>query len=230
LYRTNTRLQNKQSKNKNTVSYCELIINTGYIENKLMLHKAQLIIGILLPLLSACTAPITQPITPYNEPIAAKVAIDPLIKQELLGTNNLSAWKMGKALQLVRIMEGGACKNKQQGAFGLFKLYANLDDIERIKQTQGAEIFADFELSIQDFAMLAWQQAVNRLDFKLAKNSQNKNHNQEQQVTSLTLLFTDLVANDIQAFEAKTRLTINLIPDTDSLVIYPDGCQIPHAH
>jgi len=194
------------------------------------MNKTQGIIGILLPLLSACSAPITQPVTTDIEPIASKLSIDPLIQQDLLGTNSLSILKMGKSLQLVRAMEGGACKNTQQGAFGLFKLYANLDDIERIKQTQGSEVFANFELSIQDFSMLAWQQAVNRLDFKIAENSQNKNHSQEQQAKSLTSLFVDLVANDIQAFEAKTTLTIDVIPDADSLLIYTDGCEIPHAH
>jgi hypothetical protein len=76
---------------------------------------------------------------------------------------------MGQTLQLVRVMEGGACKNSQQGAFGLFKLYVNLDDIERVKQAQGSEVFADFELSIQDFSMHALQQAVNRFDFKILK-------------------------------------------------------------
>lgn len=194
------------------------------------MNKTQLIIGILLPLLTACTVPITPPSTSNIEPIAEKSSIDPLIKKDLLGTNGLSVWKMGKTLQLVKMMEGGACKNTQQGAFGLFKLYANLEDIERIKQTQGTEIFADFELSIQDFSMLAWQQAVNRLDFKIAENSQNKNNSQELQAKLLTALFTDLVANDIQVFEAKTTLTIDVIPDADSLLIYTEGCEIAHAH
>ncbi len=88
-----------------------------------------------------------------------------MLQKDLLGTPDLSILKDGKLLQLVRTMEGGACKNDQQGATGLFKLYANADDIERIKQTQGAEIFADFEIHIQDFSMLALQQAVKRLNY-----------------------------------------------------------------
>ncbi len=187
------------------------------------MNKSLLMLGILLPLLSACSTLTTQPVTP-------KLAIDPLIQQELLGASGLSTLKMGQTLQLVRVMEGGACKNSQQGAFGLFKLYANLDDIERIKQAQGSEVFADFELSIQDFSMHALQKTVNRFDFKIAANSPNKNHSQEQQARSFALLFTDLVAKEIQAFEAKTSLTLDVIPDTDALLIYTDGCEIPHAH
>jgi len=44
------------------------------------------------------------------------------------------------------------------------------------------------------------------------------------------MLFTDLVAKEIQAFEAKTSLTLDVIPDADALLIYTDGCEIPHAH
>jgi hypothetical protein len=69
-------------------------------------------------------------------------------------------------------------------SFGLFKLYANLDDIKRIKQAQGSEVFADFELSIQNFSMHALQQAVNHFDFKIATNNSNTNHKQEQQAKS----------------------------------------------
>ena len=189
------------------------------------MNKSLLMLGILLPLLSACSTLTTQPATSD-----IKLPIDPLIQQELLGASGLSTLKMGQTLQLVRVMEGGACKNSQQGVFGLFKLYANLDDIERIKQAQGSEVFADFELSIQDFSMHALQQAVNRFDFKIAANSLNKNHSQAQQARSFALLFTDLVAKEIQAFEAKTSLTLDVIPDADALLIYTDGCEIPHAH
>jgi len=194
------------------------------------MNKSPLILGILLPLLTACSTLTTQPATSDIKAVTPKLPIDPLIQQELLGTSGLSKLKMGQTLQLVRVMEGGACKNGQQGVFGLFKLYANLDDIERIKQAQGPEVFADFELSIQDFSMHALQQAVNRFDFKIAANSPNKKHSQAQQVKSFSMLFTDLVSKDIKAFEAKTTLTLDVIPDIDALLIYTDGCEIPHAH
>lgn len=98
------------------------------------MHKLQFMFSILLPLLSACSSSITQPISSDIESIAPRSSIYPLMQKELLDTFGLSKLKMGKSLQLVRIMEGGACKNTQQGAFGLFKLYANLDDIKRIKR------------------------------------------------------------------------------------------------
>lgn len=127
-------------------------------------------------------------------------------------------------------MDGGACKNDQQGAVGLFKLYANAEDIERIKQTQGPEIFADFEIRIQDFSMLALQQAVKDLNYSAAATIKNKNRAQEQLAAELSALFVKLVANDIVQFEANTTLSIDVIPDAESLQVYLDGCAIPHAH
>lgn len=194
------------------------------------MHKLQFMFSILLPLLSACSSSITQPISSDIESIAPRSSIYPLMQKELLDTFGLSKLKMGKSLQLVRIMEGGACKNTQQGAFGLFKLYANLDDTKRIKQAQGSEVFADFELSIQNFSMHALQQAVNHFDFKIATNNSNTNHKQEQQAKSFAVLFSDLIANDIQVFEAKSSLVIDVIPDTDALLIYTDSCETPHVH
>jgi len=57
--------------------------------------------------------------------LAPKSSIDPLVQQEQFSTLSLPKLKRGKSLQLVRIMEGGVCKNTQQGAFGLFKFYAS---------------------------------------------------------------------------------------------------------
>ena len=53
--------------------------------------------------------------------------------------------KSGKTLNLVRIMDGAACKNEFEGAKGSFLLYADPTDIERIKREQGVKVFTEFE-------------------------------------------------------------------------------------
>ena len=56
----------------------------------------------------------------------------------------MTIMKGEKKLNLVRIMDGGICKNEFQGAKGAFLLYADSNDIERIKREKGAAIFSDF--------------------------------------------------------------------------------------
>jgi len=142
----------------------------------------------------------------------------------------LTKIKAGKTLKLSRIMEGGACNNNQQGAIGLFSLYANPDDITRIKQQQGPEVFASFELLIETFSMRALQLTVNHLDFKSGIDALNKNHVQQLLADRFTVLFAGSIAEDITEFEANTSLTIDVISQPDSLTIYQDNCKTPHEH
>ena len=63
----------------------------------------------------------------------------------------LTLVKGNKTLNLVRIMDGGACKNDYQGVKGAFLVYADPTDIDRIKRDKGPQIFSDFESKIQIF-------------------------------------------------------------------------------
>ena len=190
-----------------------------------MNKKNKLLNSILFSLLSACSAQTIQPEqNKPSTPIDSEISITPISHESSLLTPDLTIVKSGKVLKLVRIMEGGVCKNKQQGVVGMFKLYANPNDITQIKQKQGKEIFADFELKIQDFSMLALQHAIDRLDFQGGKSAQ------QLLAEKLTKLFSELIANDISDFETKTTLTIDVLPIQDSLTIYLDGCEIPHEH
>ncbi len=187
--------------------------------------KITLIISILFPLLSACSTQTIQPApNTASTRFDSKVSIAPISDKSSLPIPGLTNLKSGKTLKLVRIMEGGACKNKQQGAVGMFRLYANPTEITQIKQNQGPKVFADFERQIQSFSMLALQHAINLLDF------QDTASTQQQLTKKLTKSFSDLIANDITKFETKTTLTIDVIPIQESMTIYLDGCETPHEH
>lgn len=174
----------------------------------------------VLTLLSACS---TQPVNP-------KLTVTPVLKPEMATIAGLTTIKSGKTLKLVRIMEGGVCKNKQQGAIGMFKLYASSEDIVRIKQQQGSDVFADFERSIEQISMHALQRAVDRMDFTRDINPKNKNLTQQQLLNRLEQLFINSIRNDITQFEAETTLTIDVIIEPDSMIIYQNNCEIPHGH
>ena len=187
--------------------------------------KITLILSILFPLLSACSTQTIQPATnTTSTPVDSEVSIAPISDQSSLSTSGLTHVKSGKTLKLVRIMEGGVCKNTQQGAVGMFRLYASPTDITQIKQNQGPEVFADFELQIQNFSMLALQHAINLLDFQETASTQ------QQLTKKLTKSFSDLIADDIAKFETKTTLSIDVIPIQESMIIYLDGCETPHEH
>ncbi len=185
----------------------------------------------LLTMLSACSSQSTRPIqnTP-STPLDSEVKVESITKSNALSAPDLTIVKAGKTLKLSRIMEGGACKNKQQGAVGMFQLYANPDDIKRIQQNQGTEVFADFEIRISKFSEQTLQQAINSLDFQAGTSVQHEKKIQQKLIEELTNLFNNLITDDIAEFEAETTLIIDVTPLPDSLNIYLHGCEIPHGH
>jgi hypothetical protein len=74
----------------------------------------------------------------------------------------MTIMKGDKKLNLVRIMDGGICKNEFQGAKGAFLLYADPNDIERIKREKGAAVFSDFETKIQNLSGNVLQEAIDK--------------------------------------------------------------------
>ena len=180
---------------------------------------------------SACSTQSVQPdLNTTAKPVDSEVSITKIPSEHASVMSALTKIKAGEILNLARIMEGGACNNNQQGAVGLFSLYANPDDITRIKQQQGPEVFANFESLIETFSMHALQQTVDRLDFKSGIDTLNKNHVQQLLADRFSALFINSIAEDITEFEANTTLTIDVISQTDSLTIYQDNCKTPHDH
>ena len=188
-------------------------------------------ISIILPMFSACSTQSVQPeLNSSAKPVDLEVSVTKIPSENASMMSALTKIKAGKTLKLVRIMEGGACNNNQQGAVGLFSLYANPDDITRIKQQQGPVVFASFESLIETFSMRAVQQTVDRLDFKSDIDTQSKNHVQQQLTDRFSALFVTTITEDIAEFETKTTLTIDVISQPDSLTIYQDNCKTPHEH
>lgn len=182
-----------------------------------------MIFSILLTTLSACSNQLKLEQDSSLTPIDSEITLHPLDQQNPFSVDETTLIKSGRALTLVKIMEGGACKNEQQGAIGLFRLYANKEDIARIRKTQGSDIFSDFERQIQNFSMQALQSAIQQLNFQGDSSNQQLSAN-------LIRLFSSLIANDISEFETKTKLLIDVSPIEDSLVFYLVGCNVPHDH
>ena len=186
---------------------------------------------ILLPVFSACSIQATQAVSNADSThIDSAATVATISLDNALPAPDLTKVKAGKTLKLVRIMEGGACKNNQQGAVGMFRLYADPDDIDRIEQNEGAGAFADFERRIEAFSMLSLQQAIDRLDFQVDSSALNEGDAQQKLADELANSFIDFIADDIAEFEAETMLTIDVIPLPDSLIIYLNACKTPHDH
>lgn len=193
-----------------------------------MNNKTTLLISLLLTLLSACTTPKPQPGLTTSTGVDSEPADISLSKSKTPKGLAMTKEKSGEILELVRIMEGGACKNEKSGAIASFMLYANSDDLKRLKQNQGTEVFADFEQTINDFSMLALQQALEKLDFEAGANSETEDTRLQQLQEELSVLFIDNIADNIVKFENDSSLMIDVIPNAWSL--YLDGCEIPHEH
>ena len=196
-----------------------------------MYIKTTLMIIILLTMISACSTQSTQPeLNEPDIPVDSEVSVTPISSENAALIPGLTKVKAGKTLKLVRIMEGGACNNIQQGVVGLFSLYANPDDIIRIKKMQGPGVFENFESLIETFSMRALQQSVDHMDFQNALYAKNKKDHQQQVAARFSTLFIESVAKDITEFEAKTTLTIDVISQSGSLIIYQNNCKTPHDH
>ncbi len=191
---------------------------------KILLTIISLALLLLLPACSTSTA--QRPVA--VEPAVADETGDEESFSVALPAPDLYRKKDGKTLKLVRILEGGACQDENKGAVGMFMLYADPDDIERVKKTKGEKVFAEFEQVIEEFAMLALQQAVNELEFSDDPFALDDEDVQKKLAEQLKWLFDASVADAVTEFESATSLTIDLVPLPDSLYFYLDGCELPH--
>ncbi|MCK5830217.1 MAG: hypothetical protein KAH20_07925 [Methylococcales bacterium] len=191
--------------------------------------KIQLFLSILLLMLSACTQQIDPPrIDSHSTPVDSIVTVEKIENENKIQSLGITKIKAGKKLKLARILEGGACKNDQQGAAGVFKLYTNPEDVKRIVDKEGAKVFTHFESFITTFSMQSLQKAINAVNFQ-AKDG-NKKINEERIKQELVELFIDLVVDDIAEFERKTTLMIDVVPELESLNIFLNDCETPHDH
>ena len=163
----------------------------------------------------ACSQTSLEPVAEVSvAPVQKKIAMKPVMQLQ----------KQGKRLQLVRMMEGGACKNIQQGVAGVFLVYADPEASETIKATQGDAVFVDFERQIEVFSTRALQSALVQLDFNANPFAFDEADRAEKLASDLERLFIQAVQADVEAFEQQTEMLIEVRPLLDSLQFYLDDC------
>lgn len=130
----------------------------------------------------------------------------------------------GSTLQLVRILEGGVCKNELQGVKGGFLLYADSADMKRIKAERGAKVFPEFEQTITDFSLVTLQSVAQKINYALPLQAKNATDTQSPLTVHFTTLFNEAIAAPIARFQKKSTLKIAIQPFAAELVFYQYGC------
>ena len=137
--------------------------------------------------------------------------------------------KGDKKLNLVRIMDGGICKNALEGAKGAFLLYANQNDIDRIKREKGPAIFTTFETKIQDIAADVLQETIEKMNLSEDPFALGADEAQQKLTTTLSDSFRKTATNATNKFQKETTLTIDITPFPASFVFFQKGCEITPA-
>ena len=184
----------------------------------------------MLLLVNGC---VTQPASP------AKSAQPPVSEQPIpYGQGTVptgesppfSISREGETLTLVRMMDGGACQNDDMGAQGVFMLYADSSDIKRIKQRDGAKIFARYERMIQELSLAALRRALTETRIARDPFALDDFDAQQKVARALADRFRRAVAGPIRSFEQETTLTIDIVPLVSSFRLFFEGCEAALSH
>jgi len=184
--------------------------------------------GMILLALTACsTQPAKQEAAETKViPVPEKPVVTPEEALQQSGQNpDMTITKEGKKLNLVKIMDGGVCKNSLEGAKGEFLVYAYPADIERIKREKGAKIFADFENKIQALSTDALQHAVGNTNLSKDPFALGNDAEQHKLAQQLSENFHNAVAPALKAFKKETTLTIDVTAFPPSFIFYQQGCE-----
>jgi hypothetical protein len=193
-----------------------------------MKASVHILIGMAFIALTACS---TQEVKQDAEPVSASDKLPARTDDSSQSSNQnppLTLIKADTTLNLVRVMDGGACKNNYQGAKGAFLLYADPADIERIKREKGPQVFNDFENKIQIFSSQALQEAINATNLAEDPFALGVDETQEKLTKQLSNNFRNSVANAVKIFQKETTLTIDVVPFAPSFIFYQQGCEATH--
>lgn len=177
-------------------------------------------------ILAACsTQEVKQDSETKNVELKTNSVISENKTDNLVGQNPpMTIMKGRKKLNLVRIMDGGICKNEFQGAKGAFLLYADPKDIERIKREKGAAIFNSFEAKIQNISADALQITIDQMNLSEDPFTLGEDEAQQKLAQKLIYNFHNVATDIITSFQKETSLTIDITAFTPSLVFYQKGC------
>ncbi|MGJ0491287.1 hypothetical protein [Methylobacter sp.] len=190
-----------------------------------MKASVKFLTGMLFIMLAACATQEVKEEEGAEMPATTETPVMPEGTVDMSGQNPPLAITRGdKSLKLVRIMDGGVCKNDFQGAKGVFLVYADADDIERIKTEKGPQIFAEFENKIQAFSIDALQEAVEATNLAEDPFVLGEDEAQQKLAKQLTINFRNAVADPADTFQKETTLTIDIVPFPPSLIFYQKGC------
>lgn len=193
-----------------------------------MKANLKILISTALSVLAACS---TQEVKQESQPVSVPEKSAPITddSSQRSGQNPpLTLIKESKTLNLVRIMDGGICKNDFQGAKGTFLIYADPADIKRIKADKGPQVFSGFENKIQTFSTQALQEAINATNLNEDPFALGADQAQEKLTKQLSNNFRNSVADDVRLFQNETTLTIDVVPYTPSFIFYQQGCDATH--
>lgn len=188
--------------------------------------RAKLITGIICLLLTACFTQQVQR-SSVSEPQSTEAESSPEDSSPRAGVYPpAKIVKDNKSLSLVRIMDGGICKNNFQGVKGEFLVYADVKDIERIKREKTPAIFKDFEDKIQAFSTRVLQEAIEATNLEEDPFSLGEDEAQQKLATQLVRNFRIAATPEVKAFQKETTLTIDVAPFSPSFVFYQRGCDM----
>jgi hypothetical protein len=197
---------------------------------KAMKSKATFLTGIIYLILAACSTQQVQQQT-VNQPVPSEANSESDSSAENSWSGSRfnppsQIIKDNKSLSLVRIMDGGMCKNNFQGARGEFLVYADVKDIERIKREKTPAIFKDFENKIQAFSTRVLQEAIEATNLAEDPFSLGEDEAQQKLAMQLVKNFRLAATPEVKAFQKETTLTIEVTPFTPSFVFYQKGCDM----
>ena len=162
----------------------------------------------------------TNPVTKAPErTVPSKQAV------ETSGANPpMTITKDNKQLNLMRILDGGICKNDLQGAKGTFLLYADSSDIDRIKKEKGSAIFKTFETKIQEISSNILQTAVENTNLGEDPFALGADEAQQKLAAQLMISFRNAAVEPVNKFQKETTLTIDITAFQPSLLFFQKGC------
>ncbi|MGH8477866.1 MAG: hypothetical protein ACRER2_19230 [Methylococcales bacterium] len=135
-----------------------------------------------------------------------------------------STLKDGRELKLVRIMEGGACNDRNEGVRGFFLVYAQPEQFERVDPKKGHEMSEQFESKVTSLSLEALQEAINTMNIADNPFALDIEDNLQQIIDQLISKFDEFVQPAIEQFESDNDLSIDVIPFPSSMNFMLENC------
>lgn len=187
----------------------------------------KILTALTLTTLAACSTHRVKQDTTAAAPTTGKPSTLPDDAWQMSGQNPpMTVDKNGKTLKLVRVMDGGVCKNELEGAKGAFLIYADTNDIERIKREKGAKIFSEFEDKIQAFSSAVLQTTVDEMNLSEDPFALGEDVAQEKLAEQLADNFHNTAADAISVFQNETTLIIDVRAFPPSFIFFQKGCEV----